>query len=65
MYLKSFEIDSIGTISPYFIFTQDGKREKVFQKNEPVEKYLIRTLKLEREAIKDDYFYLKSYAILD
>ncbi len=65
LYLKSFEIHSIGAVSPDFIFTQDGKRAKVFQKDDPIEKELVRALKLEREPIKDNYVYFESYVMYD
>ena len=64
LYLKSFEIDSIGAISPDYVFTQDGKRAKVFKAGDPIEKELVRKLKLEREPIKDEYFYYKNYVTL-
>lgn len=64
LYLKSFEIDSIGAISPDYVFTQDGKRAKVFKAGDPIEKELVRKLKLEREPMKDEYFYYKNYVML-
>ena len=64
LYLKSFEIDSIGAISPDYVFTQDGKRAKVFKAGDPIERELVRKLKLEREPIKDEYFYYRNYVML-
>lgn len=64
LYLKSFEIDSIGAISPDYVFTQDGKRAHVFKAGDPIEKELVRKLKLEREPMKDEYFYYKNYVTL-
>lgn len=64
LYLKSFEIDSIGAISPDYVFTQDGKRARVFKAGDPIEKELVRKLKLEREPIKDEYFYYRNYVTL-